>query len=185
MRKVVFLIGLLCSCRNPASVSGESVPPYDRSEWGGWVDVDGDCQDTRQEVLIAESIVPVTFADGRKCRVATGKWKCPYTGTTFTDPSDLDIDHVVALKEVHYAGGWRWDAARKRAYFNDLENSDTLMAVSSSANRSKGSRNPSEWMPSDPTSHCAYVKARISVLKSHGLLTGCDDALNLVLQHCK
>ena len=47
------------------------LPAYDRSDWKHWVDEDGDCQDARQEVLIEESLEPVTFETDQKCRVAT------------------------------------------------------------------------------------------------------------------
>ena len=35
-------------------------PAYDRDGWKHWEDFDGDCQNTRQELLIVSSIIPVT-----------------------------------------------------------------------------------------------------------------------------
>ncbi|OLT12272.1 hypothetical protein BJF78_24745 [Pseudonocardia sp. CNS-139] len=41
------------SFTSPALTSPGQQAPYDRDEFGdGWSDVDGDCQDTRQEILI-------------------------------------------------------------------------------------------------------------------------------------
>ena len=50
------------------------IADYERRDWKHWVDEDGDCQDARLEVLIAESLVAVTFETDRECRVETGRW---------------------------------------------------------------------------------------------------------------
>lgn len=73
---------------------------YDRSYFKHWIDTNGDCQGTRAEVLIAESKVTPTYTTSNHCAVAKGKWYSYYDGTTWTNPSDVDIDHLVALKEA-------------------------------------------------------------------------------------
>lgn len=164
---------------------GTETPPYNRDEWGRWVDADRDCQDTRQEVLVAEGEA-VTFVDlAKPCRVATGRWTCPYTGTVVTSPSELEIDHVVSLEEAHLLGGWAWPIEKKRAYYNDLDNPLHLVAATVSANRSKGSRPPTEWLPSDATKRCGYLKARVSVLEKWGLYLDCGLYVRLVAEHCR
>lgn len=159
---------------------------YVRSDWKTWVDADHDCQDTRQEVLIRQSEVPVTFKDSRQCSVAAGRWTCPYTGQVFTDPSKLDVDHVVGLKEAYDTGGADWDAAKKEAFANDLDDPE-LMAVSASANRSKGDRGPDEWMPPWPQGRCAYLEDRVKVQLKWGLAVPEPEArfvLGALVQEC-
>lgn len=160
----------------PPQTGGVSQPtiPYDRALYRHWVDADGDCQDTRQEVLIVESIIPVTLSpDG--CRVTAGAWFDPYTGNTYTDPSVLDVDHMIPLENAHNSGGYAWDTDRKRSFANDLALSKSLIAVSASANRSKGSRGPAEWLPPNQAYHCEYVKDWLEVKRRHALAVGSAD----------
>ena len=118
------------------------VPEYSRSQWNHWTDEDRDCQDARQEALISESLVEVTFESERKCRVATGRWYGAFTGIYVEAPVDLDVDHLVPLKNAHDSGGWAWSSDRKREYANYLEDPDHLVAVTRGANRSKGAKGP-------------------------------------------
>jgi hypothetical protein len=144
----------------------ETIPEYNRREWGRWTDADGDCQDTRQEVLIRDSEIPVTFTDERKCHVAAGRWRDPYDGRVVEDPSAVDVDHVVALRDAHESGGWRWDRARKREFANDLDN---LKATSRSTNRSKGAKGPDEWLPLAPGLRCTYITIWVALKETKGL----------------
>ena len=117
---------------------------YTRKNWRHWIDADKDCQNTRQEVLIKYSQKKPSYKSGRNCRVAAGRWTCPYTGKVFTSPKGIDIDHIVALKEAHESGAHLWNKARKKAFANDFAN---LLPTQAGANRSKGHRDPARWMP--------------------------------------
>lgn len=139
-----------------APIPGD-LPKYDRSDWRHWVDEDRDCQDTRQEVLVAESMTGVAYTNDEECRVASGLWVGPYTGEEFTDPGMLDIDHMVPLANAHRSGGWAWDDAKKREYANDLSYDGHLIAARASANRSKGSKGPEEWKPPRHEYWCQYA----------------------------
>ena len=145
------------------TIAPEVDAPYDRpSMYGSWRDDDGDCQNTRHEVLAAESLVPVTLS-GNGCSVTAGLWFDPYTGLTFVDPGDLDIDHLVPLKEAHQSGAHAWTNEKRRDYANDIENPGHLIAVDDGTNQSKGHRDPAEWLPPSLAFRCAYVSAWIAV----------------------
>src|SRR5687767_1476647 len=80
---------------NVENRSAASNPKFNRNEWGNWKDLDGDCQDSRAEVLQRDSSIPVTFTNNKSCAVARGQWHDPYTGDQFNRSLSLDIDHIV------------------------------------------------------------------------------------------
>ncbi len=147
----------------------EDIPVYDRSEWKHWTDEDGDCQDTRQEVLIAESLEPVEYQNDRQCRVESGMWWAPHLGHHLENPRQIDVDHHVPLKNAHLSGGWAWDAAKKESYANYLDDPDHLVAISSRHNRSKGARGPEEWAPPDNDLWCDYATDWAEIKERWGL----------------
>lgn len=129
--------------------------PYNRKDWPHWIDEDGDCQNTRQELLIATSKVSVQFKDSKHCTVISGEWYGVYTGKTFTKASDVDIDHIVPLAHAHRHGAENWTKEQRKTFANDFEN---LVAVSDSANRSKSDKAPDEWLPPLKSYWCEYGK---------------------------
>ena len=163
------------------------MPDYDRDDWNHWKDADGDCQDARQEVLIAESSLPVTFKEDRKCKVATGMWTDPYTGGIVEDPSKLDVDHMVPLANAHDSGGHAWNDDRKAQYANSLDYPGHLIATTASANRSKGRKGPDEWRPEDQAYWCQYAIDWV-VIKKDWELTATEAesaALHVMLDTCE
>jgi len=162
------------------------IPEYNRDDWPHWNDSNKDCQDTRQEVLIAESFEDVVYEDSEACKVSTGKWFDSYTGIYFYNASDLDIDHLIPLKNVHNSGGYAWDRFLKSQYANDLLKPDTLIAVSLSSNRSKGARGPDEWKPTNQDYWCEYALdwARIKYYYNLTVTQSEWDALVEMVQSC-
>ena len=146
-----------------------NTPAYDRDDWTHWIDEDEDCINTRHEVLLAESLIPVNMVDDDPCRVDEGQWYDPYTGLSFTSASALDVDHMVPLANAHASGAWAWSAAERRAYANDQIDEHHLIAVQAAANRSKGSRGPEAWQPPNAAHHCEYARRWITIKSRWGL----------------
>ena len=166
--------------------NGSAPVSYDRDDWGsGWSDADGDCMSARHEVLKAESVDPAQVSSSG-CTVTGGRWYGAFTGAWVTNPSSLDIDHFVPLANAHDSGGWAWSSTTKRDYYNDLSDATHLIAVTASANRSKGSRGPESWKPSDTSYWCVYAHtwANIKIRWELTVTTSELAALTSMLNTC-
>jgi len=151
-------IGLLQNIR----VQNERGGGYVRALFEHWRDIDGDGCDSREQVLKRDSVT-LPQVDPYKCKVVAGDWVSPYDGARWSDPTDIDIDHVVALKEAWDSGAWAWSAATRNAYANDTSDKRTLLAVTDNVNQQKSDKDPSNWVPPLKSYLCTYLGNWISV----------------------
>ena len=166
----VVLLGTCTSYRYPAQElwgltvrsTDTATDRYNRKDWKHWIDADHDCQNTREEVLIREA-QSIEFADAQGCKILRGIWVDPYSGQTITSPSELDVDHMVPLHDAHKSGGALWNAERKQAYANYLDDPRHLRAVRRDLNRDKGDKSPDLWLPPSPTIRCSYVRDWLAI----------------------
>lgn len=143
----------------------ETTKKYDRHEWKHWIDVDKDCQNTRQEILITRSEISVGL-NKRGCSVKTGQWKDYYYPQTFTKSSDIDVDHLIPLKNAFETGGGEWGRKEKETFANDPEN---LVLTSKKYNRSKGAKGIDAWLPVDQEYACKYIKDWVKIKQKYQL----------------
>lgn len=78
-------------------------------------------------LLIAEADDPPTVGAG--CSLSGGRWFSYYDRVSWTDPADIDIDHLVPLAEAWDSGAHRWSSGQRETYANDLADYRTLVAL--------------------------------------------------------
>ena len=139
---------------------------YLRSDWHHWIDSDGNCLDTRAEILKKRSLVAVTM-DKKGCRVKRGKWNDYYYPETLVEAKMVDIDHIIPLKHAHDVGAASWDSLQKEKFANDPEN---LVITNRSYNRQKGAKGIDQWLPRHRDYACKYVSDWLRIKKKYGLI---------------
>ena len=145
--------------------NGEEVPRYDRDLFGGWSDIDHDCQNTRHELLQELSTSQVVFSKNT-CRVLKGRWVDSYTGIIFFESKFVDIDHLVPLKYSWYRGSHKWSDFDRTQFSNDSSN---LFVVEKSINRKKAALGPLKWLPPNIKFRCDYIRKFQHIIKKYRL----------------
>lgn len=158
---------------------------YSREQFGdGWVDVDRNGCDTRNDMLglrLSETVM------SGPCRVLAGTLEDPFTGATLRfvrgGDSGVDIDHLVALSDAWQKGAATWEFAQRVAFANDPLN---LEPVDAGQNRAKGDGDAATWLPPNRDFRCAYVARQVAVKAKYGVwVTQAElDAMLRVLGTC-
>jgi uncharacterized protein DUF1524 len=166
----------------PSSMSGysrESFEHWSRANDFGWNAPESSC-DAREAALIRDG---ENVEVGSGCKVTSGSWYDPYTDQTFTDPSDIDTDHVVALANAWRSGASSWTDEERERYANDP---DVLLSVEDNANQAKGDKGPEAWKPPNEEVWCDYARRWISIKDKYDLSVNPDEraALEEMLGTC-
>ena len=131
---------------------------YDRDLFPTWDTISGTCN-TRETVLKRDGTNVVVSS---ACATTSGSWYSPYDGATWTASSDVDIDHMVPLKNAWISGAWAWTTAKRESFANDLSDPQ-LLAVTDNVNQSKSDRSPDAWKPPLTSYHCTYARMWVKV----------------------
>lgn len=157
----------------------EPTEPYNRlAHFGTWVrdPRDKTCFNTRAKVLMRDSKTQVIFNEKNRCLVASGTWNEPYTGQVHTLASEIQIDHLVPLKNAYTTGASRWDWLHRCLYANYIGNPFHLVSADGSQNMRKGDRTPADWMPPNKQISCAYLSNWLQVKLIWGLVIAPREA---------
>ena len=141
------------------TVAAEVRTGYDRDLFPHWIDADGDGCSTRNEVLLEEADDPPTRSG--TCTLNGGRWFSYYDRVSWTNSSDVDIDHMVPLAEAWDSGARTWTTATRQAYANDLGDYRTLVGVTDNVNQAKGDQDVAEWLPQ--YDKCRYLREYVAV----------------------
>ncbi|KAL2210913.1 hypothetical protein CC79DRAFT_1366288 [Sarocladium strictum] len=154
---------------------------YNRDLFPHWVAISGNCN-AREFVLQRDGTNVVV---NNACVAQSGTWRSPYDAESTTNASDLDIDHMVPLKNAWISGAASWTTARRQSFANDVSGPQ-LWAVTAGVNRSKGDRSPDSWVPPLKSFHCTYARSWIQVKSSWTLsvTTAEKAALTDLLKTC-
>lgn len=165
------------------TVQDESeVAGYDRDLFPHWdTGAEGTC--TTRQVVLERDGEDVQTDEG--CQPISGTWTSLYDGEVLTEAGQVDIDHMVALREAWRSGAHAWTTEERGGFANDLD-STQLWAVSASSNRSKGDSDPADWMPPAEEVHCDYAASWVEVKHTWELTVDPDEeqALRQVLSRC-
>jgi hypothetical protein len=150
---------------------------FNEDDWRYEEDYDGDCQSTRQEMLILTSRTTVSYTNPRNCVVRTGEWFDEYTGKTFNVATQVDLDHIIPRMYAHIHGGDRWPPGKKLQFANDPLN---LMLIERREIRRKGDRGPDRYLPPREEYHCQYARTWEAIADKYDLQLDTRDRNRIV-----
>ncbi len=159
--------------------------------FGRWINdpTDETCMNTRAKVLVRDSKGEITYRNGKTCVVEDGKWDDPYTNTELTSSRQIQIDHMVPLKNAYMSGAFNWDYKLRCLYANYMGMREHLVSAEAHQNMSKGDNGPEGYLPPFEPGRCQYIRNWVAIKMIWRLTVNPEEAKaisdNIVKYNCK
>lgn len=125
---------------------------YSRDLFEHWVDINGSGCTARQDALLAQAVGEVQRDPTRWCVIVEGDWYSLFDGVHYSGPpSEIDVDHVVALAEAWDSGASGWTTWERLRFANDPLN---LLVATRRSNQDKADLDAGEWQPPQRDAWC-------------------------------
>lgn len=137
------------------------------------------CLNVRGLVLQRDAIGDIRYADNDHCRIVGAHWVDPYTQKDLYSADEIQIDHMVPLKNAYISGAWQWGYAKRCAYTNFMGNEFHLLTVLGYENSRKGDRSPNNYLPPTKEYVCQYILNWLKIKMIWKLKLGKQEALGI------
>lgn len=137
------------------------------------------CLNIRGLVLQRDAQGDLSYSDTKHCRITGAHWVDPYTNKHLYSANDIQIDHMVPLKNAYISGAWEWDYAKRCAYTNFMGNEFHLLPVLGYENSRKGDRSPDSYLPPSKEYVCQYIVNWLKIKMIWKLKLGKQEALSI------
>jgi hypothetical protein len=132
------------------------------------------CTLNTRSTLLKKTTKTMKIGSGNICKAVTGEWKDYYTGKNITEASDIDIDHIVSVKDAWLSGAKNWSKENRANFYNDTDN---LVLAGKKLNISKSDKSPSDWDFNFKSNYkrCNYLRRYVDVKMKYKLSFSEDD----------
>lgn len=133
--------------------------------FGRWINdpMDDTCMNTRARVLVRDSETSVTYKGTKQCVVESGQWHDPYANKDVAAAKEIQIDHMVPLKNAYLSGAWEWDYKTRCLYANYMNFKPHLVSAGGHENMSKSDSGPEKYLPPNEDYRCEYVRNWLAI----------------------
>lgn len=149
-------------------VAAEQPAGYDRDLFG----------DHDRDAVLADNLADWPGCDGYYSHADDTCYAiADFGGDASVADDEVEVDHIVALREAWDSGAYDWTPAQLDEFAGDTAN---LWVMTAALNSSKGDKDPATWAPPNSAAVCAYLGAYVGVKLDWGLSV--DEAEQAALE---